>query len=262
MIVSNIKGGLCNQMFQIAAGYAHAQRCGTFFGINYDMQHNCIQGYPPTKYKDTLYKDILTTDGVPETVYHEPKFEYVPIPKTQKDMLIDGYFQSEKYFADYKDEVRDLFTFPDQIKEKVDNKFNSLNKKKIGVHVRRGDYKTFSTTHPPQPQDYYERALKKFSMEKMAGDSIFILCTDDIQSVNAEFDLDKLGFVWSNAKSELEDLYIMSQCDSIIMSNSSFAWWGAYLGKRKEKVITPGIWFGPDGPQDYHDVYLKWWEKI
>ena len=122
MIVSNIKGGLCNQMFQIAAGYAHAQRCGTFFGINYDMQHNCIQGYPPTKYKDTLYKDILTTDGVPETVYHEPKFEYVPIPKTQKDMLIDGYFQSEKYFTDYKDEVRDLFTFPDQIKEKVDNK--------------------------------------------------------------------------------------------------------------------------------------------
>ena len=205
MIVSNIKGGLCNQMFQIAAGYAHAQRCGTFFGINYDMQHNCIQGHPPTKYRDTLYKNILTTDGVPETVYHEPKFEYVPIPETTKDMLIDGYFQ---------------------------------------------------------PEDYYERALKKFSMEKMAGDSIFILCTDDIQSVNAEFNLDKLGFIWSNAKSELEDLYIMSQCDSVIMSNSSFAWWGAYLGKRKEKVIAPGIWFGPDGPQDYHDIYLKWWEKI
>ena len=159
-------------------------------------------------------------------------------------------------------EVKDLFTFPDEIKEKVDSKFNSLNKKKIGVHVRRGDYKTFSTTHPPQPEDYYERALKKFSMEKMAGDSIFILCTDDIQSVNAEFNLDKLGFIWSNAKSELEDLYIMSQCDSVIMSNSSFAWWGAYLGKRKEKVIAPGIWFGPDGPQDYHDIYLKWWEKI
>jgi hypothetical protein len=262
MIVSNIKGGLGNQLFQIAAGYAHARRCGTFFGINYDMKHNCIQGHPPSKYRDNLFKNITTTDGIPTDKYHEPKFEYVPIPHKQKDLLIDGYFQSGKYFADYEEEVREMFTFPDEIKDKVDTKFNSLNKKKIGVHVRRGDYKTFSTTHPPQPVNYYERALDKFSMERMAEDSIFILCTDDIRSVQNEFDLDKLGFVWSNAKSELEDLYIMSQCDSVIMSNSTFAWWGAWLGKKKEKVIAPGVWFGPDGPQDYHDIYLKWWEKI
>ena len=112
MIASNIKGGLCNQMFQIAAGYAHAKRCGTFYGINYGLEHNCIQGHPPTKYKDTLYKNIMTINDVPDDVYHEPKFEYSPIPK-KKDLLIDGYFQSEKYFADYRDEVKDLFS--DQI---------------------------------------------------------------------------------------------------------------------------------------------------
>jgi len=263
MIVSNIKGGLCNQLFQIAAGYAHAQRCGTFFGINYNMQHNCIQGHPPTKYKDNLYKNIIETDGIPQASYHEPKFEYSPIPETGKDLLIDGYFQSEKYFSDYREEVAKLFVFPEEIKEKVDTKFNSLkNKKKIGIHIRRGDYKIYSTTHPVQPVDYYERALKKFSMEQMAGDAIFILCTDDLRSVQGEFDLDKLGFVYSNAKSELEDLYILSQCDSVVISNSSFAWWGAWMGKKKEKVIAPGVWFGPDGPQDYHDIYLKWWEKI
>ena len=34
---------------------------------------------------------------------------------------------------------------------------------------------------------------------------------------------------------ELEDLYSLSQCDSVIMSNSSFSWWGAFLGEKKKK---------------------------
>ena len=185
MIASNIKGGLCNQMFQIAAGYAHARRCGTFYGINYGLEHNCIQGHPPTKYKDTLYKNIMTINDVPDDVYHEPKFEYSPIPK-KKDLLIDGYFQSERYFADCKDDVRSLFSFPDETVTKIDKKFNQIYKKKIGVHIRRGDYKTYSTTHPPLPVNYYERALEKFSMEILAGDSLFILCTDDLKSVQGE----------------------------------------------------------------------------
>jgi len=260
MIIPNLKGGLCNQLFQTAAAYAHAKRSDTFFGINYNLKHNCIQGHPPTKYKDTLYKNILTTDSVPEEIYNEPKFEYVPIP-IKKDLLIDGYFQSEKYFADCKDDIKSLFTFPDDIKEKVDTKLNQINKKKIGVHIRRGDYKMFPTTHPSQTTEYYDRALRHFSLERTAGNCIFILCTDDIPSVQVEFDLDKYGFIYSNSKSELEDLYLLSQCDSAIISNSSFAWWGAWLGKEKDKVICPGIWFGPDGPQDYHDIYVHGWEK-
>ena len=260
MIVSNIKGGLGNQMFQIAAGYALSKRCGTFFGINYELKHNCIQGFHPKKYKDTLYKNILTIDSVPTETYSEPKFEYTPITK-KKDLLIDGYFQSEKYFADCKDDIRDLFVFPDEIKNKVDSKFNSIPKKKIGIHIRRGDYKIYHKTHLNHSNDYLERAMRHFSLERTAGNCIYILCTDDLPSVREEFDLDKHGLIFSNAKSELEDMYILSQCDSVIMSNSSFAWWGTWLGKEKQKVVCPGIWFGPDGPQDYHDVFVHGWEK-
>ena len=260
MIVANIKGGLCNQLFQIATGYAHAKRCDTFFGINYDLQHNCIQGKHPRAYKDTLYRDILATEDVPKDRYSEPKFEYVPIPR-KKDLLIDGYFQSEKYFADCKDEIRELFKFPDEVKDKIDSKFSKINKKKIGVHIRRGDYKIYSMTHINHSVDYYEKALRHFSLERTAGNCMFVMCTDDLPSVQAEFDLDKYQFVYSNAKSELEDLYMLSQCDSVIISNSSFSWWGAWLGKEKEKVICPGIWFGQDGPQDYHDIYVHGWEK-
>tara|TARA_R110002074_G_scaffold215494_1_gene385279 strand:- start:1148 stop:1933 length:786 start_codon:yes stop_codon:yes gene_type:complete len=260
MIVANIKGGLCNQLFQIAAGYALARRCDTFFGINYDMQHNCIQGHHPKRYKDSLYKNIHSIDEVPTEIYREPKFEYSPIPE-HKDLLIDGYFQSEKYFDDCKDEIKGLFTFPEEVVTKVDNKLSQIDKKIIGVHVRRGDYKVYSTTHPLQTTEYYDRALRHFSLERTAGNCMFVLCTDDLPSVQTEFDLDEYGFIYSNAKSELEDLYLLSQCDSVIISNSSFAWWGAWLGKEKEKVICPGIWFGHDGPQDYHDIFVHSWEK-
>ncbi len=78
------------------------------------MKHNCIQGHPPTKYRDNLYKNILVTDGEPSEKYSEPRFEYTPIPR-KKDLLIDGYFQSEKYFVEFKDEIKSLFTFPDNI---------------------------------------------------------------------------------------------------------------------------------------------------
>ena len=87
MIASNIKGGLCNQMFQIAAGYAHAKRCGTFYGINYGLEHNCIQGHPPTKYKDTLYKNIMTINDVPDDVYHCSHFRMKLLPRLIKNLI-------------------------------------------------------------------------------------------------------------------------------------------------------------------------------
>jgi hypothetical protein len=66
----------------------------------------------------------------------------------------------------------------------------------------------------------------------------------------------------SNCKSEIEDLYLLSQCDAHILTNSSFSWWGNYLGKEKEKTVVPNIWFGPHGPKDTHDVYRDNWIKV
>ena len=49
-------------------------------------------------------------------------------------------------------------------------------------------------------------------------------------------------------------MYLLSQCNSSIVSNGSFAWWGSFLGKEKAKVIAPEVWFGPDGYQDHQDI--------
>ena len=57
-------------------------------------------------------------------------------------------------------------------------------------------------------------------------------------------------------------MYMLSQCDGNIISNSTFGWWGAYLGKEKEAVVVPSVWFGPEGPQDYYDIYPSDWKTI
>ena len=82
---------------------------------------------------------------------------------------------------------------------------------------------------PPMPWVYYEYALKKFDSEKYE----FFCFSDDIDDVKKNFDVKKFNFLENN--NELEDLYCLSQCDSIIMSNSTFSWWGAWLGKKKGK---------------------------
>ena len=85
MIVNNLCGGLGNQLFQIAAGYSLAADNDGEYAINYNIQHNLIQGHPKSKYRHSLYKDIPETDFVPPNIYQEPHHHYAPIPY-QKDL--------------------------------------------------------------------------------------------------------------------------------------------------------------------------------
>ena len=270
MIVPRLEGGLGNQMFQIAAACGTVNRfnsaTGVFehrgspkgievrqFGVNFNLPHTHIQGFKPTKYRDTFYKNIPITDFVPETYHKEPFFHYQTVPDAD-DILLWGYFQSDKYFEGFHDEVRNLFTFSPNIKNKIDDRMSGIDKHTVSVHVRRGDYLRFPNIHPTCSVEYYTQAFSRFP------DSYFIVASDDIpwceQNISGE------RVIFSNCTSELEDLYLLSQCDSSILSNSSFAWWGSYLGKEKDKVIAPKTWFGPGGPQDFYDIYRAGWETL
>lgn len=258
MIVPYLKGGLGNQMFQIAAAFAHAKRLNTDYAINLHIPHNCIQGKHPSKYAE-FYQKIPQTDRIPAERYNEPHFHYKQI-ESSSDCLIDGYFQSAKYFESFALGVANLFTFPQQVVDKVQTALEKVRKrsgfdKLTAVHIRRGDYKIYHTTHPCYGADYYYAALEKLPLCKN-----LIVCSDDWDSVFAEkiFDFTDKGPDSTTAainSTELEDLYLISQCDNVIMSNSSFAWWGQFLGKPKEVVVAPSQWFGPDGPQDYQDIF-------
>ena len=124
----------------------------------------------------------------------------------------------------------------------------------VGVHVRRGDYLQNPNIHPTCTVAYYKTAFKRFS------DATFIVCTDTPDWVATNLCSDNV--ILSNSKDELEDLYLLSQCSHNIISNSSFAWWGAWLNNNNPTVIAPKTWFGPDGPQDFHDMYCDNWVQL
>tara|TARA_R100000900_G_scaffold102750_2_gene79838 strand:+ start:91 stop:849 length:759 start_codon:yes stop_codon:yes gene_type:complete len=243
MIVPRLKGGLGNQLFQIAAAYSHALDVEDNFAINYNITHYLGQGEQCIKYRDNIFSKINSTNIIPQDHYTEVDFSYKPIPN-RKNLLLDGYFQSEKYFSKNITKIKKLFDFS-CVKE---NKQYSDLKNKVVLHIRRGDYLENSAHHPTIPVEYYKKCLDFIDVKTPT----ILVVTDDIKTVSREFvDID---FIHVNGKNEIEDFYYIMNADYIIGGNSSFAWWAAYLSNSK-RCIFPEVWFGPAGPQDWSDIY-------
>ena len=250
MIINNIIGGLGNAMFQIAAGYAHSLKCKTDYAINYSLPAQPGQGEHHRKYKTNIFSKIKETDRDYFPTFNQDvrHFNYRPIP-IREDLCLQGYFQSDKYFKMYEDHIRDLFFIPQELQKKMHNKLRLFKNKKIGIHIRWGDYKDISDHLPPITKEYIYKAVSQFNDNQ----SDFILFTDDLDLVKQQIDTTRFNFL--DNTNELEDLVSLSMCDSVIMSNSSFSWWGSWLGKTKEKVIAPKDWFGIKGPWLYDDIF-------
>jgi len=247
MIIPILQGGLGNQMFQISTAYSLAKDNGDDFAINYGIPHIGLQK-SQLYYKDNIFKKIKSTGVFPVVKYNEPSFSFKQIPYAN-NMCIHGYFQTERYFEKYKEDINSMFEFPESVKDKVDAFLeNYKNVYKVGIHYRRGDYVKYKNIYTCLGKEYYDEAKKLINKGKI----VYLNCSDDFNSVefNIEGEIVKMD-------SELEDMYLLSQCDSIIMSNSSFAWWGAWLGKNKDVIVMPEKWFGPDGEKQYQDIYIK-----
>lgn len=171
----------------------------------------------------------------------------------QEDVELRGYFQTEKYFSFIREEVLDNFDFNDKIKKYSSAWFdlNNLNPEKcVSVHVRRGDYLNLSDVHHNQSEQYYENALQHFK------DYTPIVFSDDIDWCRKFFG-EKAFYSINN---EAVDMCLMKMCGSHIIANSSFSWWGAWLGGGP--TIAPKKWFGPNGPSEWEDIYLSDWISL
>lgn len=247
MISCRLQGGLGNQMFQISAAYALALRNNDAACFNLSVCNTPMQGNKSITYVNSIFSKICDSKNLNfEILYNEPNFSFNEI-KYSPNMLLNGFFQSEKYFYDFKEEIKNLFNLPTDIVKKPIDKLTS-------IHVRRGDYLKLQDYHLVLPKEYYLEA-----MDKIKGNFIFF--SDDIEWVKENFKGDNIFY--SETGDELMDLTLMSLCDNNIIANSSFSWWGAYLNKNKnKKVIAPKNWFGPNGPTDINDIYPETWEKI
>lgn len=256
MISSHLQGGLGNQMFQISAAHALALRNNTTSCFDLDTCHTPLQGNQSTKYRNNIFSKINNVNVMYwRGVYNETKFSYDELPNLP-ELVLNGYFQSEKYFSDYKKEIIDLFDMSEnQLISDYLIGFKKMNVPVTAVHIRRGDYLKNPEFHPVCSIEYYKKA-----MEEM-GESNFIFISDDIEWVKENF---KGHNIWySNFTDEISDFKLMALCDNNIIANSSFSWWAAYLNKNpNKKVIAPKKWFGPKGPQDTNDIIPSDWSII
>ncbi len=257
MISSYFQGGLGNQLFQIAAAIALAADNkveAVFDSANHDLPN---QGKKCKNYLQTIFRNVNFSSGLNlDTVYHEPLYSHKEIKYTP-GMCLVGYFQSEKYFIQHTDMIRNLFSVDDRTSAKIIAKYEEVLKKKtVAVHVRRGDYLKYSDTHPPCTIEYYQTAMAQFPK-----DSIYLFFSDDIAWCKENFKQSNIIFV--EGEEDIYDFYFISMCKSIIISNSSFSWWAAWLNNDRHKtVIAPKRWFGPSVNYDTKDLIPKRWKKI
>jgi hypothetical protein len=155
-------------------------------------------------------------------------------------LLLDGYFQSYRYFT--PDEVATLFSCPPSVDAEIESQFGRILKdyETVSVHVRRGDYLTLPDRFPFVGKAYLRRAMRRFSNRNVA----FIFTGDDIAWVKKHFKGNNIFY--SEGNSEYFDLFLATKCRHNILSNSTFSWWGAYLNRHADKrVIAPRRWYGP-----------------
>jgi hypothetical protein len=292
MVISQILGGLGNQMFQYAAGRALSLDLES--GMQLDLRgfkgyalHNGFEigrvFFAPVEVAKSIdvkellgwRSGVLTRKILKRTkssTLHgpnlaiEPHFNYWPrLRKFGPSCYLMGYWQSEKYFYDYEQTIRSDFSF--QIPLEAENLKNLLlmeNCNSVSLHVRRGDY----LSHAPTAKmfnvcsiDYYRDAIAYIAAQVPSPN--FFVFSDDLQwarnNIRTPYPTEYI--VGNNGVHSYIDMQLMSSCKHHIIANSTFSWWGAWLNPARQKiVIAPKNWFC-NGTND-EDLIPEQWIRL
>jgi len=245
MIISNIVGGLGNQLFQHAAGKEIAYK----FSIDHYDGITQSNKYQKWTYKLGLVLDTNVKRNYKHLpVYKEPNFNYNEIPHKNLDgIVLEGYFQSWKYSINVIDQIRISVKDTMNFYPKIFNLYNFLSiKNSAFFHVRRGDYIGNENYHGLVGIEKIEDVISKLTK----SNNIDIVCGfgDDDKVVQDILDRLNKKILLLNVSGlnlgDISDLILMSACKFSIIANSTFSWWGAHLNLRLDKeVYYPDKWF-------------------
>lgn len=236
-------------MFQVAATLGYARKYRYDWGVPNDQRESTILTHFPKLPRvggmQRSHREQINGSQVDWFNFHQ-------IPDLGPRITLIGFFQSLKYFEHCQDEVKKIF--------KLD--FVPGYEDAVSIHVRRGDYVTYPDNFPPVDMNYLNQAMEHFPGRR------FVVFSDGMDWCRQNLKGDQFEFREGN---EFEDLSLMSSCGDHIIANSTFSWWGAWLGHNQNKrVIAPSIytpnWFGHKSsvkvppldllPEDW--VQIKW----
>ncbi|HSW76801.1 MAG TPA: alpha-1,2-fucosyltransferase [Candidatus Saccharimonadales bacterium] len=261
-VIGQEVGGLGNQLFIIAAAISYALRNHLQPKIlsywSYKTSSDCVGREQSPIIRNACIDYIITPDDISKKnwyEYKEPHWHYTPIPYIgNTNVKLCGYFQSELYFKEDTNIIRQLFYPKINELEKIEQYsiFSNSSQRKIAVHIRRTDYVKLSWFHHNLPQSYYDHAMMYF--KNKYPHCQFIFFTDDKQFVKQKCHHDVLI-----NDTDVNEFRLMTQCDDFIIANSTFSWWGAWLSKSDCKtVIAPKTWF-LSGISDWQSIYCDGW---
>lgn len=267
MILVEVTGGLGNQMFQYACGKALAIRNNDRLALDFswyeEQEERAFQLWRyAVKYeecKNAGLRSLRTArklrrwgeriisgnrrirekfTGYDDSVFH-----------AKGNLYLQGFWQSEKYFCDCKETIREEFCLVEQLDDEnrawADRILQSRNA--VSVHIRRGDYLTVpinQATFEELSMDYYNNGLK--IMESLLGEMNVFVFSNDLPWAKANLACNApMFFVDANDENNgYKDMHLMSLCEHNIIANSTFSWWGAWLNRNRDKiVISPRKWF-------------------
>jgi len=273
MIIVKLMGGLGNQMFQYATGLALARKHNVPFRADLNFLLDRRKRYyeftqrkyaldifaePPEAADDREIKRFLYPRHGNRYVYHALKRLYgeknvyreddvrtVPdFFSLPSEAYLDGYWQNPGYFSSIAEELRVRFAPANGLPASHQELWRRIKgSASVCLHVRKGDYVGHPELDVLDP-DYYYRAIERLS-EKVSEPRFFVF-SDDIGwcRENLRTDAARTVFVdtFPGEKAEY-DFRLMSECRHFIIGNSTFSWWGAWLGNDPRKiVIAPKRW--------------------
>ena len=275
MVIVRLMGGLGNQLFQYAAGLALSikNECelkidlSAFenqYGLqttlrNPDILHFSLSAKIADAKEASALRDPLkgvsrASRFVRQKIFKQYYSDWHPeVLNKSGDIYLEGYFQCEKYFQDYFDQLSKDFKLRSEFSDLTAEWNERISKliNPVSLHVRRGDYVSdprTSALHNICTVNYYLEAIEE--MRKRIGNYTLVVFSDDVEWVreNLTFGVDTIYVSGSKLIKGLpllasQELIVMSQCAHHIISNSTFSWWGAYLNKRQDKVVlAPSLW--------------------
>lgn len=246
MLTIKLQGGLGNQLFQLA----FLLYISKISGIPYFLQdlQSPLTIHSREQYFESIFKnfkDKLKNLSISRTLIENFGLSIEDwkskINFTEHTEFF-GYFQ--RY--EYTDLVRQEFISSLSFNHSILDKYPDI-KRKFFIHVRGGDYRKIQL-HNVDLTEYYKKCLELCRGEE------FIIFTNDIPYANT-----LLPGIQIIEESEIDSLFLMSQCKGCICANSTFSWWGAYLNPYRP-IYFPSIWF--NNRMDTSGLYFKEVTKI
>jgi glycosyl transferase family 25 len=233
-LCANLHAGLGNQLFQLAGANHVARRENRVLWFD-DLQNKSTHSSVP--YMSTIFRDwkYLYRHAFCEPLWvgedklcYQSNWEHL----AWKDHVkLYGYFQDWRYVD--PDFVKRLHFDTSCLARYPDIEST------VFLHVRGGDYLGNALHHVDLTQ-YYPRAIALFP-----ENTKFMIFTNDIEYTTSQPWLKNISYSIVENESELDSLFLMSQCAGGICANSTFSWWGAYLNPTRTLTL-PNKWFAQE----------------